>query len=79
MANFIEIVAVGKSVHFINTEHIVCVSEIVRLGEFQCTQISLLNDVHIKTDEAYADVKQKILSAGEIIMCAPDIFKAVIE
>lgn len=79
MADFIEIVAIGKTVHLINTEQIVCVSEISRGGVIQCTQISLINDIHIKTDEAYADVSKKILSAGEVICCDKNIFKAVIE
>lgn len=80
MADFIEITDALQNVYLVNTQHIVSVSEKTDIrGTFLYTFIFVTSGVCIRTKEAYADVKQKILRAGEVLVHNADILKAVIE
>jgi hypothetical protein len=48
-------------------------------GTFLHTLIFVVGGVCIRTNEAYADVKQKILSAGEISIRNTDLFKGMFD
>ena len=80
MADFIEITDELQNVYLVNTQHIVSVSKKTDIrGTFLCTLIFVASGVCIRTKETYEDVKQKILSAGDVICYDPNILKAVIE